>query len=237
VDRGSDRPAGAGEPRQRWRITFAREPVAPERVGRVALDEWHAALAGSGLPIATQPDGGRARFAVAAPLPAAARGDGELIEIWLGQRLPAWRLREGLASKLPGAHRWVAAEDVWLGAPALPGRVAAAEWAIVLDDPGGTAIGRDRLAAAVETLKSARTIPRVRLKGGTERAYDLRRLLAAIALGSDRALTIHVRTRIDPEVGSGRPEEVVAALAGASGLPLRVASLTRVRLLLVDDLP
>src|SRR4051812_48997994 len=84
VDRSSGLPIAADrgelrEPRQRWRLTFSRSPVEPARVGRVALDEWQSTLRASGLPLADTRDG-RARIAIAAPLPAAAAGDRELAE-------------------------------------------------------------------------------------------------------------------------------------------------------------
>ena len=36
-------PAPPSEPRQRWRITFARDPVAADAVGRALLDAWQEA--------------------------------------------------------------------------------------------------------------------------------------------------------------------------------------------------
>jgi len=231
------RPAGPppAEPRQRWRITFGREAVASDRVGRVALDEWQRSLVASGLPAVEA--AGRARFAVAAPLPAAARGEAELIEIWLAERTAGWLVREALAPHLPDGHRWVAAEDVWLGAPPIVGQVSAADWRIELG--AETGIDRERLSAAASTLNGARTISRVRTKGTTEKRYDLRPLLAGIDLeppGADGAGPVLVaRTRFHPELGAGRPDEVVAALAEASGSTIEIRSMTRVRLLLADD--
>ena len=93
----ADRPAPSREPRQRWRIAFARGPVDADQVGRIALDAWQETLLRSGLPVAglDGPDG-RARIAFGAPLPAAARGERELLELWLVERIPVWRLRESL---------------------------------------------------------------------------------------------------------------------------------------------
>ena len=42
-------------------------------------------------------------------------------------------------------------------------------------------------------------------------------------------------TRFDPELGSGRPEEVVAALGEVAGVELAVESMVRVRLILADE--
>jgi hypothetical protein len=238
-DRATPPPPVPREPRQRWRIAYARGPVAAEMVGRVALEAWGGAVVASGLPIAgLDAADGRPKIAFAAPLPAAASGEHELMEVWLVDRVPLWRLRESIAPLLPDAHRWVDAEDVWLGAPALAGQVAAADWRIELDGLDEAPDGQGRLADAAAALTAARTIPRLRLKGSTEKPYDLRRLL--LAVGLDRAPGhppwLTARTRFDPALGSGRPEEVVAALADASGLPLGVRSMTRTRLILADEL-
>src|SRR4029079_15561766 len=126
---------------QRLRITVAREPVDADRVGRMALDAWQVCLQDSGLPIAgLEAPNGRARLAIAAPLPAMAGRVAELMDLWLLARLPTWQVREALASRLPEGYRWVGAEDVWLGEPPLPGQVAAAGWRLGLADRAGTPI-------------------------------------------------------------------------------------------------
>jgi hypothetical protein len=49
-------------------------------------------------------------------------------------------------------------------------------------------------------------------------------------------IRIRARTRFDPVRGTGRPEEVVAALGDRLGRPLSVASIVRERLILADEL-
>jgi hypothetical protein len=210
--------------------------VDSDRVGRVALDDWHEALLASGLP--TLEAGGRPRFAIAAPLPAAARGERELVEVWLAERRTAWQVREALAPALPLGHRWVGGEDVWLGAPAIVGLVSAADWRIELASSAG--MDRERLSAAATSMNEARTISRIRRKGTTEKRYDLRPLLAGIRVepsheSDGTGPVIVARTRFHPELGAGRPDEVVAALAEASATAIQIRSMTRVRLLLAGD--
>jgi hypothetical protein len=97
-----------------------------------------------------------------------------------------------------------------------------------------------RIADAARQLIAARSLPRIRRKGSAEKRYDLRLLLEAVAVddatgpGIARLL---VRTRFHPELGAGRPEEVVAALGEAVGAPIAIAALARVRLLLADEVP
>jgi hypothetical protein len=74
------------------------------------------------------------------------------------------------------------------------------------------------------------------------KSYDLRPLLISIATAveageaGNEQVVVRVRTRIHPELGSGRPEEVVAALAEALGAPLEATETIRERLVLSDDL-
>ena len=47
---------------------------------------------------------------------------------------------------------------------------------------------------------------------------------------------MRTRTRFDPVLGTGRPEEVVAAVAEAAGADLVIGAVVRERLILADDL-
>ena len=53
--------------------------------------------------------------------------------------------------------------------------------------------------------------------------------------GRAQPVIVRLRTRIHPELGSGRPDEVVAALADELGSPLEAAETVRERLLLTDE--
>ena len=230
------------EARQRWRLTFSRVPAAEGETpsGRDYIALWEAALAACGLPVAMT-DAGRLRFALAAPLPARTSGRAELADLWLTERAPAWQVREALEGVLPAGHALVALEDVWPGAPALAGRVAAADYRVSLRG----ALDEGAIAAAADRLLAADRLDRERAKGGGVKSYDLRPLLISIATAVEAGeasesregqVVVRVRTRIHPELGSGRPEEVVAALAEALGAPLDATETIRERLVLTDDL-
>ncbi|HEX5825437.1 MAG TPA: TIGR03936 family radical SAM-associated protein [Candidatus Limnocylindrales bacterium] len=230
-------PDPPAEVRQRWRLTFRRGAVPAELVGRAAIEAWQAALGESGLALAQLDAAGRPRIAFAAPLPAASEGEAELAEIFLAERIPAWRLREAIADRLPAGHELLSAEDVWLGAPALPGRVVAADWRVELEPAG---IDRDTLEAAAERLLAAASLPRTRSKGGADKLYDLRPLLDDIRVTKAVAgepvtgerVAVGIRTRFRPELGSGRPEEVVAALGESAGTELLITRIVREGLVL-----
>ena len=66
--------------------------------------------------------------------------------------------------------------------------------------------------------------------------YDLRPLLIDVAIEDGPPVTVTTRTRFHPELGTGRPEEVVAALADRIGQRLETSSIVRDRLVLAEDL-
>jgi len=158
----------------------------------------------------------------------------ELADLLLAERLPAWQVREAVEATLPDGCALVELGDVWLGAPALSGAIVGADYRVTLatdDDPGP-----DTIRSAAEALLAETSVQRVRQKGGRDVAYDLRPLLAAIEVLGGRPTVARIQTRFDPERGSGRPAEVLAALADRLGHPLGTAETVRERLLLAEDL-
>jgi len=223
-------PPLALDPKQRWRVTFGRAASIGDEIpsGRDYIGRWEEALLGSGLPLLVLASG-RPRIALGAPLPTGCAAEAELLELWLTELRPAWAVREGIEPGLPPGHRLAVLESVWLGAPALSGQIAAADYEVALDGK----ITTPELRAAIERTLAAKTLPRERLKGGATKSFDLRPLIVGLEAG-DTGVTM--RTRIHPELGTGRPDEVVAALGDAMGKPLAIAQTVRRRLLLADEL-
>jgi hypothetical protein len=225
------------EATQRWRLVLARDALAPDSVGRDLLTAWEAALAGSGLPLAgLDAPRPRPRFALAAPLAASIPGEAELLDVWLVERLPAWRVRESLPAHVPPGWRLVDAYDVWLGEAALPGRVAASVYRASF---AAATVPVAHLRAAAAELLAAGTLPRERRKGETVLAYDLRPFLDSLDVSeaADGAIDVRMTLRHDPEKGIGRPEEALAALGDRAALALAPATLVREGLVLGDPPP
>jgi radical SAM-linked protein len=218
-------------PRQRWRLVLAKSVDAPRIAGRELTDAWEDALEATGLPVHRAVGRSRTRVAFAAPLQQGLAAEREFAEVFLAERVPIWRVREAVGARVPEGWRLVDLFDVWVGGPALAGRVVAADYRIELID--GTV--PDRLAEAARSLLAARELPRVRQKGEGTVAYDLRPLLLDVAVHPGTACVIRARTRIHPELGTGRPEEVVAALAERVGEPLEVRTIMRERVILSGE--
>jgi radical SAM-linked protein len=237
-------PPPAPEPRQRWRLTFARELPRAEEVptGREYIGRWEDSLLASGLPVFVLA-AGRPRVALGAPLPNGCSAEGELLEFWLTAVQPAWQVREALASDLQAGHRIVGLESVWVGAPALSGQIAAADYDVAIRVDGAS--GAD-VAAATGRLLARGRVRWDRQKGGETKTVDLRPLILALD-ASDATYTadpdavpggpldLRMRTRIHPELGTGRPDEVVGALGAELGATMTIDRIVRRRLLLADE--
>jgi Uncharacterized protein conserved in bacteria (DUF2344) len=224
--------AAPATPRQRWRLVLAREAAEAASTGRELADAWEAAVDGTGLPLHRPAGRARARVAFGAPIPAAMALERELADIVLTEMVPRRVVREALAGRLPDGWRLTDIFDVWLGAPALAGQVAAADYRVDLGDVDAVAV-----AAAAEGLLAADRLPRERVKGTATVTYDLRPLLVDVAVAdAGPPLVLRARTRFHPVLGTGRPEEVVAALSDRAGLTLIARAVVRERVILAEDL-
>jgi hypothetical protein len=160
----------------------------------------------------------------------------ELADLILAERLPVWHVRGAVTQSLPSGCDLVELSDVWLGAPPLAGAIVGADYRVALAATPRGDPGDNLLRDAAEALLAESTVPRVRQKGGREVAYDLRPLIGGLEVVSGPPTVIRVRAHFDPERGSGRPEEVLAALGDRLGKPIIAAETVRERLLLVEDL-
>lgn len=211
----------------------ARSADAPKQPQRDVAEAWVGAIEAAGLPVArTEGARPRPRIAFGAPLPIGMAANAELIDIVLTERWPAWRLREAVTHRLPAGWSLVDVQDVWLAGPPLAGRVAAADYRVALEDP----VPVDRLREAAAALLAAPSVPRRRSKGDVSVEYDLRPLLLDVTIEEGPPVTVLTRTRFHPELGTGRPEEVLAALSDPLGEGLTPSYIVRERLVLADDL-
>jgi radical SAM-linked protein len=231
----ADPPAEAvPDPRQRWRLVVARSADAPASAQREVAEAWVGALDRAGLPVGSgEGTRSRARLSFGAPLPVGMAAERELIDVVLVERWPLWRVRDALTRHLPEGWILVDLFDVWLAGPPLAGQVAAADYRIELEASPDPAI----LERAAAQILAADRLPRYREKGGRTVEYDLRPLLIGLELDQGPPRIIRTRTRFHPELGTGRPEEVLATLAEWAGTALSARSIVRERVVLAEDLP
>jgi radical SAM-linked protein len=216
-------------PVQRWRVTFSRGSDAPSLNQREQIAAWHAALEAVGLRDATASD--PSRLVLAAPMPAGLTGDRELADVFLTERRTSAEIRARLGGRLPPGHRLVDVHDVWVGEPPLPGLVVAADYRVHLEssDPGGG------LREAIAAFLAAEAI--TRLKGRSDRTTSGNLRPLVIDVRHVDPASLWMRLRFDPTIGTGRPEEVVEALAVLAGRPITTTRRHRERLWLKEEKP
>jgi radical SAM-linked protein len=220
------------EVRQRWRLVFSRGEEARFLSHLDAVRLWERAFRRGDIPVATSEGfSPRPRLIFAAPLPLGMLAEHELADLYLSERLTAPDLRDRLAAGMPSGYLVSDLHDIWVGAPAIAPQLAAADYRMTLLNVAEAALG-----AAAAGLMAAERLPRERRKEARLIRYDLRPLLMDLQVrpadpeampsegDSTPAAGLWMRLRHSQDGGSGRPDEVVAALAGAMGLASSVGS-------------
>ena len=195
---------------------------------------WSAIVDAAGLPAATDA-AGRARVAVAAPLPLGISGEREVVDVYLVERLPAVEVRAAVVAALPAGWTLADLHDIWTGAPSASAAVVAADYrAVVAGAP------RWAIEDGIRALLAAAALPRQRRREKRTTAYDLRPLVVDLGVRGANAsgVTLWMRLRHGSDA-AGRPEELIAALGEPPAAPLpgplEVRSIVRERLVLADD--
>ncbi len=191
-------------------------------------------MAATRLP-AVEDGAGRARVAVAAPLPLGMSGEREVVDVYLAERLPLVEVRAAITAALPTGWRLADVHDIWTGAPSAAAAVVAADYRALLAGASRWAIEGGILA-----LLGAPALPRERRREKRTTAYDLRPLVLDLGVrgGDASGVTLRMRLRHGSDA-VGRPEEVIAALgeppAAPLPAPLEVRSIVRERVVLTGD--
>ena len=219
------------EIRQRWRIVFARGEEGRYLSHLDAVHSWERAFRRGDIPVATSEGfSPRPKVVFAAPLQLGMLAEHELADLYLAEKLTAPDLRRRLEAGMPRGYLVVDLHDVWVGAPAIAPQLAAADYRLTLLN-----VEQDLLGGAVARLLAADQLTRERHKESKTIRYDLRPLVfdlqvrpadpAAIPTHADaaEAAGLWMRLRHSQNGGSGRAEEVVAALADDLGLAAGVA--------------
>jgi radical SAM-linked protein len=187
---------------------------------------WPRAFRRAGLNMAySEGFNAHPRLAVAAPLAVGWTSEAELMEAWL-DNAPAVSMVLGLlAAKLPAGLTVAEAAALPQESPSLQSLVRFAEYRVTLDD-GRSA---EEIREAVDRLLDLSTLEWSHRRENATRTYDLRAQIDDIELLNFQPAGVVLRMRLknDPS-GSGRPEQVAAALGFAD----RPLSIHRTRLVL-----
>jgi len=214
------------ESKQRWRLIFRRDESAMYLSHLDAIHAWERGLRRGRIPVAlSEGFNPRPKLAFAAPLQLGMLAEHELADLYLAERLAAPDLRARLAGCLPPGYVVTDLHDVWVGEAAIAPQLAAADYRATV-----IGVDVDRLRPAIARLLGADTLPRERRREKGTTRYDLRPLILDLRCadptatqrhaanageepGAGPAAALWMRLRHSQDGGTGRLEEVVAALA------------------------
>lgn len=213
---------------QRLRVTFTRGEDLKYITHLDLMRFWERALRRAEIPVAySEGFSPHAQIALAAPLPVGTTSDAELMDVFLERPVAPANVIRALGPHLPPAIEIRSVEEAGLALPSLQADVRFAEYDV--DVAAELADARD----AVERFLAAESVPWEHKRESETRSYDIRQFVADISVSeaAQGIARLSMRLRNDNN-GSGRPDQVVAALGLAT--PLRVH---RTRLLLVGTSP
>ncbi len=213
---------------QRLRVTFTCGEEMKYITHLDLMRFWERAMRRAGIPVAySEGFSPHAQISLAAPLPVGTTSEGELMDVFLSQHVEPKTLSRRLGPQLPPGIAITSVEEVGLALPSLQADVRFAEYAV------DVTAAPDDAAAAVERFLAAESLPWEHQRDAEVRRYDLRPLVETIEVvgATGGGVTLHLRLRNDSN-GSGRPEQVVAALGLEA--PVRIH---RTRLLLAGASP
>lgn len=153
-----------------------------------------------------------AQISLAAPLAVGVTSAGELLDVFLSSRVAPLDFTREISRQLPAGVEVLQVEEAGLRAPSLQSELRAAEYEVSLP----ASLPEEEARKAIERFLAAESIPWEQLRDGELRQYDIRALVQHLWLDEERngSPVVGMRVRADSG-GSGRPEQVIAAL----GLP------------------
>jgi radical SAM-linked protein len=213
---------------QRLRVTFSRGDELKYVTHLDMMRFWERALRRASVPVAySEGFSPHAQIALAAPLAVGTTSDAELMDVFLSERMPPRGFVERVTPQLPPSVRIVRAEEAGLTLPSLQAELRAAEYEVDMQDADPA-----RAEEAVRRFLAAETIPWQHKREDEVRSYDIRPLVFELASQPiEGGVRLQMLLRSDSG-GSGRPEQVAAAL----GLP-PPARIHRTRLVLASKSP
>jgi hypothetical protein len=206
---------------------------------------WERAIRRANIPISySEGFSPHAQIAIAAPLAVGTTSEAELMDVFLEQPMQPRHFIEQLAGQIPAGITIVSAQEVGLALPAMQADIRFAEYLVTApfavegavpkappaETPPGPTVttasarpvcDRAQLDAAVETFLAATEIPWEHKRENETRSYNIRAQVEQLTIESsdDASATISMRLKND-NTGSGRPEQVAAALG--LGIPTRI---------------
>jgi radical SAM-linked protein len=214
---------------QRLRIKFRRGEESKYISHLDIMRLWQRALNRAGIALAySEGFHPHPKISLAAPLAIGFTSEAELMDITLARPVSPHFFTAAVNQQLPADLEILQVIQIAETVPSLQSQVRFAEYAVELE----TEKGQKEIESAIKSLLSRETFPWQHQRDTGPRHYDLRALIDDIWLVrcQDGRCTIGMRLRCDSG-GSGRPEQVAAAL-GFAETPV---SVQRAKLILTAD--
>jgi radical SAM-linked protein len=217
---------------QRLRVTFSRDEGVKYITHLDLMRLWERALRRAGVDLSySEGYKPRPRLSLGAPLAVGVTSSGELMDVYLSSRMRPLDFIREVSEQLPEGVSVRETHEVGVALPSLQSEVRWAEYRVDLD----AGVSAQDASSAVETFLAAESMPWEHARDKEVRRYDIRALVQDIWLeeGPQEATgpRLGMRLRADSG-GSGRPEQVTAALG--LGEPLAIH---RTKLILADTSP
>ena len=194
----------------RYRITFTRDR-AVRFVGHLDLAKtWERVLRRADLPVAfSQGFHPLPKITFASALPVGCTSEAEVMDVVLTEPIAPSDMAARLAPALPAGIAIASITEVPLNAPALQAALRWAEYVVTVE----TDETREQVESKVQTFLAAPSLMRER-RG---KSYDLRPLVLSLTVEAVLASSVQLVMRLlaDASAGTGRPDEVLAALGWA----------------------
>lgn len=219
---------------QRLRVTFGRGEGLKYITHLDLMRFWERALRRAELPVAySEGFSPHAQLSLAAPLPVGTTSDAELMDVFMEEPVTPRRFTADASKQLPEAMSIRSVEEIGLALPALQADVRSAEYEVDLAAGDDGALSAAAVVLAVEQFLAAEAIPWEHKRDDQVRSYDIRAQVETMAVSEPEHECVRLLMRLkNDNTGSGRPEQVTAAL----GLPAPVR-IHRTKLLLAGASP
>lgn len=214
---------------QRLRVTFTRGDELKYITHLDLMRMWERALRRAGIPLAySEGFSPHPQIALAAPLPVGVTSEAELMDVFLEEVVQPRAFADRVAPQLPPSVRIVRVTEAGLTLPSLQAEVRAAEYDVEVERAS-----EEEAQRAAEEFLATESVPWEHKREDETRTYDIRALVHDIRVAGreNGAVRLRMLLRSDNS-GSGRPEQVTAAL----GLPAP-RRIHRTRLLLASGSP
>ena len=195
---------------QRLRIRFCRGQEVKFISHLDVIHLWQRALHRAEIPLAySEGFSPHPRISLAAPLPVGVTSQAELADIFCTEMVSPHFFTAAVSRQLPAGVEILQVYPAALTLPSLQSQVRYAEYRVEVE----TNEGQEAVRSAFTKLLSRKQLLWQHQRDTGTRSYDLRALVNDLWLVDwhDGSCTIGMRLRCDNS-GSGRPEQVTAAL-------------------------